>query len=128
MLEWLSTAIGLPLFASPPFLLGWAWWRFYRSRPVEGCSRWRNSTAWLAIVSTTGFFLGSFVAAVVLPCNVDRFGWSCLAKWDAFTRYQLWTLPAFVCLAIFGRKGTRIQLISALLAVTFDCVVISSTA
>ncbi len=84
--------------------------------------------AWLAILSATGFFLGSFVAAVVLPCNVDRYGWSCVVKWNIFAKYQLWALPAFVCLAFFGRKGTRIQLISALLAIAFDCVVISSTA
>ena len=84
--------------------------------------------AWVAILSATAFFVVALVGFLVLPCNVDRLGWACFAKWNTFAKYVVRAAPAFVCLALFARKGTRIQLALSVVAVAYDCILVSASA
>ena len=84
--------------------------------------------AWLAILSATAFFFVFLAAFLLIPCNVETFGWSCVVKWDLFTKYALLAVPALICLTPFGRKGTRIPTALLILAVAYDCVGVSAMA
>jgi len=128
MPQLISNAFGLLSFASPLFLLPCAWRRFYRSRQAEALSRWRNTMAWLAILSATALFLVSLWAFLTIPCNVDKLGWSCVVKWNLFAKYVLLSVPALICLMPFGRKGTRIPTTLLVLAVAYDRVLVSAMA
>ncbi len=49
---------------------------------------------------------------------------SCVSRWEDFTRFVVRGSPVLIVLALLGRKGTRILVALATVAMAFDCVMI----
>ena len=122
------TIVSIMSFLCPPFLAFFVWRNFLRSSNTPDRPRWKTVLDWIALLSVSGLFVVCLIAFFTIPCNVDRVGWACVAKWRAFSVYVIRTAPGFVTLAAIGRKGTRILSILWILAVNFDCVLVDMMA
>jgi hypothetical protein len=111
-------------FFSPPFLAFFVWKKFLQSPRTMQRPRWKAAVEWTAILCVSSLFVICIIAFLTIPCDVDRFGWSCVAKWRTFTRLVVQAAPAFLLLAILGRKGTRILSILWIIAMNFDCLMV----
>src|SRR6476661_6110228 len=97
--------LGLLSFISPPFLAFFAWKKFLEPSPAHEKPRWKTWVDWIALLSVSGFFVVCVVAFLTMPCDVDLYGWACVAKWRSFSGYILRITPIFLLLAAMGRKG-----------------------
>jgi hypothetical protein len=129
--RFLSTVTGaISLFSliSPPFLLFFAWKRLLRSSGAQPLLRWRAILSWLALLSVSGLLVVCIGAFLTIPCDVDLYGWACVARWQSFTRVIIKIVPIFILLALLGRKGTRILAALSVLAIAYDCLLIDMMA
>ena len=78
----------------------------------------------MALLSVSGLFAVCIIAVLTIPCDGDRFGWSCVRKWRSYSGLVVRSAPLFLLLAAAGRKGTRILSILWVLAVNFDCLMV----
>jgi len=120
--------LGVLSFFSPPILAFFVWRKFLASSDVRGEARWKRAVDWISLVSVSGLFVVCVIAFFTIPCDVDRFGWSCVAKWRSFSGLVVRSTPLFLLLAAGGRKGTRILSILWILAVNFDCITVDMMA
>src|SRR5579872_1216104 len=128
ILSLIFNVIGAFCLFSPPFLAFFVWKKFLSTRQTTRSHQWRDFVEWTAILSISGLFVASFIAFLTIPCNVDLYGWACVAKWRSFSSLVVRASPAFLLLAILGRKGTRILSILWIVTVNFDCIMIDMMA
>ena len=120
--------LGLLSFLSPPILAFFAWKKFLESPNPQGMPQWKSVVDWVALLSVSALFVVCVIAFLTIPCDVDLYGWGCVAKWRSFSGHVVRTTPFFVLLAATGRKGTRILSILWILAVNFDCLMVDMMA
>jgi hypothetical protein len=116
--------LGLLSLIAPPFLAFFVWMKFLKSRNVQERPRWKTVIDWTTLLSVSALFLVCIVAVLAIPCDVDRLGWSCVARWRSFSAIVVRSTPVFLLLASAGRKGTRIMSILWVLAINFDCIMV----
>ena len=120
-------ALSLAFFFSPPFLTFSIWRRFFKSVEFQR-PRWKNTVDWVSVIAVSGLVATCIVASFTIPCDVDRYGWRCVARWRSFTRIVIWLAPVFIALAATGRKGTRVLSTVLVIAIDFDCVIVDMMA
>ena len=81
--------IGLLCLISPPFLAFFIWRNFLKSPIQQQKLDWKIVIHWISIVSISGLWVACLAAVLTIPCDVDRFGWECVAKWR--TLVQRWS-------------------------------------
>jgi hypothetical protein len=123
----LDNLVGLVSLLSPPFLAFFAWRRFLKS-PIQRQTWVKITIDWVAIVSVSGLSVVCLIAFFTIPCDVDRFGWGCVARWRSFSAVVVRLSPLFIALGAVGRKGTRILSILWVIAVNFDCLMVDMMA
>jgi len=89
---------------------------------------WRIVPERLALLSVSGLYVVGVVAFFTIACSVELYGWGCVARWRSFSSAVLRLAPLFLILALFLRRGTRILLISCVIAVNFDCLLVDMMA
>ena len=109
---------------APPFLALFAWKKFLRVPDRAERPRWKTVVEWTSLLAISALFVVCLIAVLTIPCNVDRFGWGCVATWRSFSAAVVRSTPAFLLLACIGRKGTRILSILWVLAINFDCLTV----
>ena len=109
---------------APPFLAFFAWKKFLRPSDHGERPRWKAFVEWASLLAISALFVVCVIAVLTIPCNVDRFGWGCVATWRAFGAEVVRSTPAFLLMACVGRKGTRILSILWVLAINFDCLMV----
>jgi hypothetical protein len=119
---------GLLFLISPPFLSFFVWRQFLKSPISQQRFNWKTAIDWVAVLSVSGLFVVCLVAALAIPCDVDRFGWECVGRWRSFSGVVVRLTPVFLTLAVVGRKGTRILSILWVIAINFDCLMIDMMA
>jgi len=80
--------------------------------------------AWLAVLSGSALLFGCIGAFLTDRCNTDTGDWSCVSRFETFTRLVLRSTPVLLLLALLGRKGTRLLTALAALAMAYDCIMI----
>src|ERR1700738_4394043 len=123
----LSNVLGFISLFSPPFLLGFTWKRFFEPHESQSQPKWRTILAWLALLSVSSPMAACIGAFVTNHCNTDQGDWSCVVRWESFTRFVLRSTPVLIVLGFLGRKGTQIFAVLSVLAMAFDCVLIDMT-
>jgi hypothetical protein len=124
----LFSILSLVAMISPPFLLGFAWYKLLRKREWTSLPRLRAILAWASLVTVSGLFAAFVVAFLTYGCNADLGDWSCVIRWRAFARSMLRITPFAILLALLGRKGTRILTALAAAAIAYDCVLVDMMA
>ena len=124
----LENLVGLLSLISPPFLAFFVWRRFLKSPMQQQKLDWKVTIDWIAIVSVSGLSIVCLIAFLIIPCDVDRFGWECVARWRFFSAFVVRLTPLFLMLATIGRKGTRILSVLWVIAVNFDCLMVDMMA
>jgi len=89
---------------------------------------WKIAIDWISVISVSGLSVVCLIAFLTIPCDVDRFGWGCVAKWRSFSAVIVRLTPLFLVLGAIGRKGTRILSILWVIAVNFDCLMVDMMA
>jgi hypothetical protein len=120
--------LSLLSLVSPPFLACFVWIKFLKSSNLQERPRWKTVADWMALLSVSGLFVVCLIALLTIPCDVDRFGWSCVARWRSFSGLVVHSTPLFLLLAAAGRKGTRILSILWILAVNLACIMVDMMA
>jgi len=124
----LFNVVSLVFLFSPPFLALFVWKKFLQSTAHLERPPWKTIVEWIAILSAWGSFLVCVIAFLTIPCDVDRYGWGCVARWRSFSGSAVRATPLFVILAAFGRRGTRILAVLWIIAVNFDCLMVDMMA
>jgi hypothetical protein len=109
---------------SPPFLAFFVWFKFLTAKSLPERPRWKTVVDWIAILSVSGLFAVCVIAVLTIPCDVDRLGWACVARWRSFSIVVVRLAPLFLVLAAVGRRGTRIISVLWVLAMNFDCIMV----
>src|SRR5437764_15388659 len=119
----LFTAICILAMFSPPFFAFLTWKKFF-ARPDTNSTNamWKIVVEWLVLLSISALFVVCVIAFFTIPCNVDRYGWDCVARWRSFSAMITRLTPLFLLSSIFGRKRTRVLLFSSVLAISFGCL------
>jgi hypothetical protein len=68
------------------------------------------------------------IAAMVIPQDVKKDNWASVAKWRDFTRSVIHIAPAFLILALCGRKKTRLYSFLWIIAMVIDCIAVDMMA
>jgi hypothetical protein len=118
----LYDAISIIAFLSPPFFCFFVWRNFLRLGNLSEQPAWKTGIDWLAVVSTTMFFLVCLFAAILIPQDVAKDNWASVAKWRNFTAWVIRIAPVFLVLALFGRRKTRLFSFLWIVAVVIDCI------
>jgi hypothetical protein len=124
----IENTILLLAFLSPPFLCVLVWRNFIGTQRSADQPGWKVVLDWLAIVCTTIFFLTCLIAAMVIPQDVMKDNWASVAKWRDFTKSVVRIAPAFLILALCGRKRTRLCSFLWIVAVVIDCLAVDMMA
>jgi len=109
---------------SPPFLAFFVWFKFLKAKSRPERPHWKTVIDWIAILSVSGLFAVCVIAVLTIPCDVDRLGWACVARWRSFSTVVVRLTPLFLALAAAGRRGTRIMSVLWVLAINFDCIMV----
>src|SRR5215471_1691257 len=120
--------IGLLCLISPPFLAFFIWRNFLKSPIQQQKLDWKIVIQWSSIVSISGLWVACLAVVLTIPCDVDRFGWECVAKWRTFSAAVVRLTPLFVLFGAIGRKGTRILSILWVFTINFNCLMIDMMA
>lgn len=83
---------------------------------------WKIGIDWIAVISTTSFFLVCLAAAILIPQDVAKDNWASVAKFRNFTAGVIRIAPLFLVLALLGRKKTRLLSFLWIVAVVIDCI------
>jgi len=116
--------VALLALVSPPLLAFFVWFKFLRAKSVSEGPRWKTVVDWIAILSVSGLFAVCVIAVLTIPCDVDRLGWACVARWRSFSAVVVRLTPLFLALAAVGRRGTRIMSVLWVLAINLDCIMV----
>jgi hypothetical protein len=115
---------GFLSLVSPPFLAFFVWFKFLKAKSLPERPHWKTVVDWTAILSVSGLFAVCVIAVLTIPCDVDRMGWACVARWRSFSTVVIRLTPLFLVLAAAGRRGTRIMSVLWVLAINFDCIMV----
>lgn len=119
---------GLLCLISPPFLAFFVWRKFLKSPSHHQKVNWKIAIDWISVISVSGLSVVCLIAFLIIPCDVDRFGWECVARWRTFSAVVVRLTPPFLILGAVGRKGTRILWVLWVIAVNFDCLMVDMMA
>jgi hypothetical protein len=118
--------LGFLSLVSPPFLAFFVWFKFLKAKSPTERPRWKSVVDLIAILSVSGLIAVCVIAVITIPCDVDRLGWACVARWRSFSTVVVRLTPLFLVLAAAGRRGTRIMSLLWVLAINFDCIMVDA--
>jgi hypothetical protein len=105
----LWNALGFLSVFSPPFLLFFAWIQFLHADKMTSHLNWRRILGWLSITSASGLFLVTLTVLFTQNCHIDQGDWSCVSRWESFTRVVIRTSPVLLLLGVLGyRKNSSV--------------------
>jgi uncharacterized membrane protein SirB2 len=116
---WLLDVIGGFCLLSPPFLLGIAWFRFFR--PANG----EHQAKWQRIVGAANLLVVSSLLVLCVVKFLRRAGQPSLAGWLTFP-IALAALPVLLSLCILGVRGTRMLTGISAFALALDVMLIDA--
>jgi len=119
----------LPFVAvfSPPILLFFAWILFLHADKTGPHSKWRRTLGWLSLTSVSGLFLVTLAVLFTQNCHIDQGDWSCVSRWESFTRVVVRSSPVLILLGVLGYRKTRVLMVLCVLTIAFDCVMYDMT-
>ncbi len=112
---------------SLPFLLLFAWILFLQADKTGSHSKWRRTLGWLSLTSGSGLFVVTLAVLFTQNCHIDQGDWSCVSRWESFTRVVVRSSPLLILLGVLGYRKTRVLMVLCVLAIAFDCVMYDMT-
>jgi hypothetical protein len=111
-------ALSVISFFSPPFLLASARTKLFSRSDAPPLGRWKAILGWVPVLSITTLLIACIVMFSTYQCNADQGDWSCVIRWENFTRIVVRATPVFLIL-----KALELCVVSVL-AIAFDCILI----
>ena len=125
---WLFNIVSYFCVFSPPFLLGFAWFRFLRSEDAEVQSKWDRIFGAVNLVAVSTLLLVCVVKFLGNNCNADAGDWSCVIAWRSFAGWIVRTAPIFLFLTILGARRTRVLTFLSVISIVFDVILVDMMA